>query len=49
MATANVSTFLRQLTRGMAAETLREESDQQLVERLKQDIAFAQQAKLAGK
>jgi RNA polymerase sigma factor (sigma-70 family) len=34
MAAANVSTFLRQLTRGMAAETLREESDQQLVGRL---------------
>src|SRR6516164_9696785 len=34
MARASMSTFLRRLTRGMAAETLRDQSDQQLVERL---------------
>src|SRR5437868_7660429 len=34
MATASMSTFLRRLMRGMAAETLRDESDRQLVERL---------------
>ena len=34
MATASMSTFLRRLTRGMAAGTLRDESDRQLVERL---------------
>src|SRR5262249_3110014 len=34
MATASVNTFLRRLTRGMAAETLRDQSDRQLVERL---------------
>jgi len=34
MATASMSIFLRRLTRGMAAETLRDESDRQLVERL---------------
>jgi len=34
MATASMSSFLRRLTRGMAAETLRDQSDRQLVERL---------------
>src|SRR5215208_4617424 len=34
MATANVSAFLRRLTRGMVAETLADHSDRQLVERL---------------
>jgi RNA polymerase sigma factor (sigma-70 family) len=34
MATASMSTFLRRLTRGMAAETLQDQSDRQLVERL---------------
>jgi len=34
MARANTSNFLRRLTRGMAAETLRDESDRQLVGRL---------------
>jgi hypothetical protein len=34
MATASMNTFLRRLTQGMAAETLRDESDQQLVARL---------------
>ncbi len=34
MATASVNTFLRRLTRGMAAESLRDYSDPQLVERL---------------
>src|SRR5262249_48748924 len=34
MATASMSTFLRRLTRGMTAETLRDQSDRQLVERL---------------
>src|ERR1700741_4306296 len=34
MATASMSTFLRRLTRGMAAEPLRDQSDRQLVERL---------------
>ena len=33
MATANMSDFLRRLTRGMAAQTLADHSDQQLVER----------------
>jgi RNA polymerase sigma factor (sigma-70 family) len=33
MATANMSEFLRRLTRGMAAQTLSDHSDQQLVER----------------
>jgi RNA polymerase sigma factor (sigma-70 family) len=33
MATANLSAFLRRLTRGMAAETLKDLSDRQLVER----------------
>jgi RNA polymerase sigma factor (sigma-70 family) len=33
MATANLSDFLRRLTRGMAAETLGDQSDRQLVER----------------
>src|SRR3954449_1183428 len=33
MATANVSDFFRRLTRGMAAETLGDHSDRQLVER----------------
>src|SRR5262249_39002313 len=33
MATANVSDFLRRLTRGMVAETLADQSDRQLVER----------------
>src|SRR5579859_5612499 len=32
MATVNVSSFLRRLTRGMAAETLTEQSDRQLVD-----------------
>src|SRR6516225_4764155 len=32
MATANVSDFLRRLTRGMVAETLADQSDRQLVE-----------------
>src|SRR5215475_10676633 len=35
MATARVDTFLRNLTRGMAAETWRSQSDRQLVERLR--------------
>jgi RNA polymerase sigma factor (sigma-70 family) len=34
MATANVSDFLRRLTRGMVAETLADQSDRQLVEQL---------------
>jgi DNA-directed RNA polymerase specialized sigma24 family protein len=34
MTAANVSAFLRHLTRGMAAETLTHESDRQLVERV---------------
>src|SRR5215831_4046707 len=34
MATASMSTFLRRLTRGMAAETFRDLSDRQLVEQL---------------
>jgi RNA polymerase sigma factor (sigma-70 family) len=34
MATADMSSFLRRLTRGMAAETLRDEPDPRLVERL---------------
>jgi RNA polymerase sigma factor (sigma-70 family) len=34
MATADMSSFLRRLTRGMAAEAVRDESDRQLVERL---------------
>src|SRR5262245_12603877 len=34
MAPASMSTFLRRLARGMAAETLRDQSDRQLVERL---------------
>src|SRR2546423_9631330 len=34
MATASMSTFLRRHTRGMVEETLRDESDRQLVERL---------------
>src|SRR5262245_47120226 len=34
MATANGSRFLRRLTRGMVAQTLRDRSDRQLVERL---------------
>src|SRR5215471_20173301 len=34
MATANLSTFLRRLTRGMVAATLADQSDRQLVERL---------------
>jgi DNA-directed RNA polymerase specialized sigma24 family protein len=33
MATANLGDFFRRLTRGMAAETLADHSDQQLVER----------------
>src|SRR6202171_1740788 len=33
MATANLSDFLRRLTRGMAAETLADHSDRQLVEK----------------
>src|SRR5207245_2482175 len=33
MATAHLSSFLRRLTRGMAAETLADQSDQQLVEK----------------
>src|SRR5215831_4117868 len=33
MATASMSTFLRRLTRGMAAGTLRDQSDRHLVER----------------
>src|SRR5215510_11728162 len=33
MATVNVSAFLLRLTRGMVAETLADQSDQQLVER----------------
>src|SRR5258708_3280365 len=33
MAKANLGDFLRRLTRGMAAEMLRDESDRQLVER----------------
>ncbi len=36
MATANLSTFLRRLTRGMAAESLGNQSDRQLVARLLQ-------------
>ena len=32
MTTANVSAFLRRLTRGMVAETLADQSDRQLVE-----------------
>jgi hypothetical protein len=34
MATASMSSFLRRLTRGMAAATLQDQSDRQLVERL---------------
>src|SRR5262245_47307458 len=34
MATASMSAFLRRLTRGMAAETLQDQDDRQLVERL---------------
>jgi RNA polymerase sigma factor (sigma-70 family) len=34
MATANVSAFLRRLTRGMVAETLADQSDRQLVEQV---------------
>src|SRR5438309_4336818 len=34
MAAASMSSFLRRLTRGMAAETLQDQSDRQLVERL---------------
>jgi hypothetical protein len=33
-ATANVSAFLRSLTRGMVAETLADKSDRQLVEQI---------------
>src|SRR5262249_54758145 len=34
MATLSMSSFLRRLTRGMAAEALQDQSDRQLVERL---------------
>src|SRR5687768_5398282 len=34
MATLSISIFLRRLTRGVAAETLQDQSDRQLVERL---------------
>src|SRR5262245_49452730 len=34
MATVSMSIFLRRLRRGMAAETLQDQSDQQLVQRL---------------
>src|SRR5262245_30468644 len=34
MATTSLSSFLRRLTRGMAAQTLQDQSDRQLVERL---------------
>jgi hypothetical protein len=34
MGATKLSTFLRRLTRGMAAETVRDQSDQQLVEQL---------------
>src|SRR5262245_20543643 len=43
MATASMSTFLRRLTRGMAAETFRDQSDRQLAERLlagREEVVF---------
>ena len=43
MATANLSVFLRRLTRGMAAETLTDQSDRQLVEQFlarREEAAF---------
>src|SRR5439155_13345573 len=43
VATANLSTFLKRLTRGMAAETLNEQTDGQLVEQFlarREEAAF---------
>ncbi|HEY7314519.1 MAG TPA: hypothetical protein VH643_34540 [Gemmataceae bacterium] len=43
MATPQLSDFLRRLTRGMVAETLRDQSDRQLIEQFlqtQQEAAF---------
>ena len=51
MATASMSTFLRRLTRGIVAETLRDQSDRQLIERLlagRDEVAFEAIARRHG-